>query len=96
MSEVGIYTDCQLKLFVNKITLKNVSSQNSGGEMKTEYTSLNYTYTADIDPDEFREMVAERAYCKAEKRGFESGHEMDDWLKAEREISNQCRYWSLG
>lgn len=65
-----------------------------GGEMKTENKSLHYTYTGDIDPDEFREMVAERAYCKAQKRGFEPGHEMDDWLEAEREISNQCRYWS--
>jgi hypothetical protein len=34
-------------------------------------------------------MIAERAYLKAEKRGFEPGHEMDDWLEAEMEISNQ-------
>lgn len=49
-----------------------------------------------VDPDEFRAMVAERAYCKAEKRGFEPGHDMNDWLEAEKEISNQCRYWSEG
>jgi hypothetical protein len=64
--------------------------------MKTEYNSLDETCTGDIDPDEFREMVTERAYCKAEKRGFEPGYEMDDWLEAEQEIRNQCRYWSLG
>ena len=64
--------------------------------MKTEYNSVKEACTGDIDPDEFRAMVAERAYGKAEKRGFEPGHEMDDWLEAEQEIRNQCRYWSLG
>lgn len=31
--------------------------------------------------------IAELAYSKAENRGFEPGHEMDDWLQAEQEIS---------
>lgn len=38
-------------------------------------------------------MVAERAYCKAEKRGFVAGHEIEDWLEAELEIRNQYFYW---
>ena len=54
-----------------------------------------YDYSGDPDLlNKFREMVAVNAYYRAEKRGFEPGHEMDDWLEAEREISNQCRYWS--
>jgi hypothetical protein len=32
-------------------------------------------------------MIAEAAYYRAEKRGFEAGHEVDDWLAAEREIA---------
>lgn len=47
-----------------------------------------------IDPDKFRGMVAERAYFKAEKRGFVAGHEIEDWLEAEQEVSNQCHHWS--
>jgi hypothetical protein len=31
-------------------------------------------------------MIAEAAYYRAEARGFESGHELKDWLDAEREI----------
>lgn len=31
------------------------------------------------------DRIAEMAYYKAEKRGFEPGHEMDDWLTAEQE-----------
>jgi hypothetical protein len=48
------------------------------------------------DPDlinKFREMVAANAYYRAEKRGFEPGHEMDDWYEAEREIKSIYRYW---
>jgi len=38
-------------------------------------------------------MVAVNAYYRAEKRSFEPGHEMDDWLEAEQEISRLRRYW---
>jgi len=31
--------------------------------------------------------IAELAYYKAESRGFEPGHEMEDWLEAERELT---------
>ncbi len=31
-------------------------------------------------------MIAEAAYYRAEARGFETGHELEDWLAAEREI----------
>lgn len=34
------------------------------------------------------EMIADAAYFRAEKRGFEAGHEVDDWLAAEEEIVN--------
>jgi hypothetical protein len=30
--------------------------------------------------------IAEAAYWRAERRGFESGHELDDWLEAEKEV----------
>lgn len=32
--------------------------------------------------------IAERAYWRAERRGFEPGHELEDWLHAEREVDN--------
>ena len=31
--------------------------------------------------------ISELAYYKAEQRGFEPGHELDDWFKAEQELS---------
>lgn len=35
---------------------------------------------------ELGHMIAEAAYYKAEKRGFEPGHEDEDWLAAENEV----------
>jgi hypothetical protein len=34
-------------------------------------------------------MIAETAYFLAESRGFEAGHDLEDWLAAEREV-DQC------
>lgn len=33
------------------------------------------------------QLVALAAYFKAEARGFEPGHELEDWLAAERELA---------
>ena len=38
------------------------------------------------EPGERESMIAESAYYRAEARGFEAGHELEDWLAAEREI----------
>ena len=39
-----------------------------------------------ISGEERWRMVATAAYHRAEKRGFEPGHEVEDWLLAEQEI----------
>ena len=61
--------------------------------MKTENTSLYDSYTGASDLDEFREMVAKNAYYRAEKRDFQDVFDLEDWFEAEREISEQRRYW---
>ena len=45
------------------------------------------TETLGASAPHFGAMVAERAYFKAEQRGFVPGYELDDWLAAEREIA---------
>ncbi|HEY1726380.1 MAG TPA: DUF2934 domain-containing protein [Steroidobacteraceae bacterium] len=39
-----------------------------------------------IDPERRRTLIAEIAYYRAERRGFEPGHENEDWLSAEAEV----------
>ncbi len=41
---------------------------------------------ADIERDQRHAMIAQHAYYLAEQRGFEPGHELDDWLAAERNV----------
>jgi hypothetical protein len=36
--------------------------------------------------DELNSMIATAAYFCAERRGFEPGHELEDWLAAEQEV----------
>jgi len=40
---------------------------------------------SDLSPEQ-RSRIAARAYELAERRGFQNGSELDDWLEAEREI----------
>lgn len=36
-----------------------------------------------------REEIAARAYERYRSRGGENGHDLDDWLEAEREVGEQ-------
>ena len=42
--------------------------------------------TAHIDQSELYNWIAVAAYYRAEKRGFASGGELQDWIEAEAEI----------
>lgn len=39
-----------------------------------------------VHAGELHAMIAEAAYLRAERRAFAPGHELDDWLQAERDI----------
>ena len=39
-----------------------------------------------VDPEVRWLMISEAAYYCAEQRGFEPGHELEDWLEAEARI----------
>lgn len=41
--------------------------------------------------EERRDMIAIAAYFLAQKRGFEPGHELEDWLAAEAEVMRARR-----
>lgn len=44
-----------------------------------------------VDPDLRRQMVADAAYFLAERRGFEAGHDLEDWLAAEAMVDSRLR-----
>ena len=44
---------------------------------------------------ERHEMIAAAAYFRAQKRGFEPGHELEDWFAAETEIAHARQFDAL-
>jgi hypothetical protein len=38
---------------------------------------------------QLRERIAQAAYSRAQARGFAPGHELEDWLAAETDITGQ-------
>jgi hypothetical protein len=48
-------------------------------------TSSPTVYFTPINLPDCYTKIAELAFYKAESRGFEPGHELDDWVEAERE-----------
>lgn len=41
---------------------------------------------AGLSDEEIHRLIAEAAYLRAQARGFAPGHELEDWLEAEKEI----------
>ncbi len=42
-----------------------------------------------LSQEERRQMIADAAYYRAERRGFAPGGEVDDWLAAEKEVAER-------
>ena len=40
----------------------------------------------EVSPEEAKRLIAEAAYYRAKQRGFEPGHELEDWVEAESEV----------
>jgi Protein of unknown function (DUF2934) len=48
--------------------------------------ALALSVLSNIPPTVLEHMIAEAAYYKAEKRGFNPGNDINDWLEAKKEI----------
>jgi hypothetical protein len=49
------------------------------------------TWAKAINIDEIREMVAREAYLRAEQRGFQGGDPVQDWLEAEKKVTEKLK-----
>ena len=65
----------------------------TGNSLKSaKRSSNNSTPGTDFSSTEERlRKIQELAYLKAEKRHFEPGHELEDWLEAEKEVDAAAR-----
>src|SRR4029453_12010283 len=63
-------------------------ASNTGSDVQITGAKLEYREIPSFS--ESREArIAERAYWRAEQRGFTPGQELEDWLHAEREVDGQ-------
>jgi hypothetical protein len=53
------------------------------------YTGRNPLSTVRSEPQNFEEEIRRRAYELYEECGREDGHDFDDWLRAEEEITKK-------
>jgi len=63
--------------------------ERAGGDMEAGATIKDSSLQRREIPsfsDSREARIAERAYWRAEQRGFSPGQELDDWLAAEREV----------
>ncbi len=51
--------------------------------------SISQQTDESLPSDQRYPLIAEAAYFRAERRGFQGGCPIEDWLEAEREISQQ-------
>ena len=49
-------------------------------------TALESSRRAGQSTEELRRQIEEAAYYRAKQRGFEPGHELEDWIEAESEV----------
>jgi hypothetical protein len=65
----------------------------NAGNSNTESLQLPYYAIRTAVPyssEDRHKAICEAAYFRAERRGFASGHELDDWLAGEAEIKEQA------
>jgi hypothetical protein len=53
-------------------------------------TSSEVVVAPELLPDDMYEKIALRAYQIFERRGGESGHDLEDWLEAERGVREEA------
>jgi hypothetical protein len=61
------------------------ATQNSAPANSDSFASPAATF---IEPERRNAMISDAAYFLSEQRDFCPGHELDDWLAAEREIDH--------
>ncbi len=63
-------------------------TQSDPAQTKSRRAQPDVPTDAPLDAGTREEMIRAAAYYRAERRGFQAGQEMDDWLAAERELDS--------
>jgi Protein of unknown function (DUF2934) len=83
--KAGTRSTTRKKADKNRVTVPAVPSNASPREDLIEARAVEASPRARLSPD-LQNVIAARAYELYQKRGGQAGHELDDWLEAEREV----------
>jgi Protein of unknown function (DUF2934) len=70
----------------------NLLKEDSMGASRSNLTSVGprkHFQPSSVSEEQRQSMIAEAAYYRAERRGFQGGDSVADWLAAEREIAER-------
>ena len=67
---------------------EQAAEKKEGPAKKTRRSAQTADGSTALSEEELQAMISRAAYLRAEKRGFEPGHEEEDWLAAEAEVKN--------
>lgn len=84
MQSIGS-TEVKVKANGTKAETKRKSRRKAGAPKETLHLKSKNAASA-LSTDDVNGMIATAAYFCAEQRRFEPGHELEDWLMAERQI----------
>ena len=65
--------------------------ESASRELASKELASKELASAEIEGEDKLSRIAVLAYYKAEARGYEPGHEMQDWLDAEAEIMEKTK-----
>lgn len=70
------------------------STPRKGAPRKPEaaISAVAPTFNQVVGPEQRAALIAEAAFLRAEKRGFASGDEVEDWLAAESEVDAELMH----
>jgi hypothetical protein len=72
-------------------TIQDEAAAPATGRKSKAAIRAQHELASEQEPTARRELVAIAAYYLAERRSFEPGCELDDWLAAENEVEKQLR-----
>lgn len=74
---------------------KRAGKSHGNSEVRAAQHDVDVIQMISVEVDEraaaLHAMIADAAYFRAEKRGFQPGHELEDWLAAEQEIQQHAQ-----
>ena len=73
----------------NSRRVGGASEDGTAAPVKTRTRRTKPPTAIQAGDEELRASIARAAYFRSERRGFAPGYELEDWLAAEREVSQR-------